>query len=105
MAESVVGDGCQQLLNFCFRICVDGFMRLTHPVYQLSDVASDDALSVGVGQHLLDAGDDLVDGICRPRPTLVTFRCFGSSCDEIGDKGVDVSLVEPLHRKLPKPFS
>ena len=52
MTQSIVGDGCQQLLNFCFRIGVDSFMRLAHPVDPFGDIASNDALSFGVGYKL-----------------------------------------------------
>ena len=34
-------------------------MRRAYPVDQFGDIPSNDALSFRVGQHLLDAGDDL----------------------------------------------
>ena len=55
---------------------------------------------LGVGEHLTNRRDHLVDRRCRPRPPLTTLGCRCSARDEIGHQRVDVSLGEPLHRQI-----
>lgn len=71
--------------------------------YKFRNIASDDALRFGIGQHLLDA--DLVDGVRRPWLPRAPLRGLSAPGDEVRNQRIEVGFTESFDGERPIVFT